>query len=74
MTPERRTANVVFQGLEAGLRMFRWVVVILLVLFLVGIPLLFGRRWRCDACGWSGRARDLDRPGKPVDGSREAPA
>ena len=35
MTPRRRTANVVFQGLEAGLRMFRWVVVILLVLFLV---------------------------------------
>jgi membrane protease subunit HflK len=35
MTPKRKTADVVFQGLEAGLRMFRWVVVILLVLFLV---------------------------------------
>jgi len=35
MTPKRRTAPVVFQGLEAGLRMFRWVIVILLVLFLV---------------------------------------
>jgi membrane protease subunit HflK len=45
---------VVFQGLEAGLRMFRWVVLILLVLFLfsgletiqsgfVGLKLRFGR-------------------------------
>ncbi len=53
MTRKRKTADVVFQGLEAGLRMFRWVVVILLVLFLfsgitkiepdsVGLLLRFG--------------------------------
>ena len=35
MTPKQQTADVVFRGLEAGLRMFRWVVLILLVLFLV---------------------------------------
>jgi regulator of protease activity HflC (stomatin/prohibitin superfamily) len=54
MTRKRKTADVVFQGLEAGLRMFRWVVVILLVLFLfsgitkiepdsVGLLLRFGK-------------------------------
>lgn len=53
MTPQESTSHVVFQGLEAGLRMFRWVVVILLVLFLfsglqriepdsVGLLLRFG--------------------------------
>ena len=35
MTRKQQTADVVFRGLEAGLRMFRWVVVILLFLFLV---------------------------------------
>ncbi|HUT92946.1 MAG TPA: protease modulator HflK [Thermoguttaceae bacterium] len=54
MTRKRKTADAVFQGLEAGLRMFRWVVVILLVLFVfsgitkvepdsVGLLLRFGR-------------------------------
>lgn len=54
MSPKRRAAHVVFQGLEAGLRMFRWVVVVLLVLFLfsgittiepdtVGLLLRFGK-------------------------------
>jgi len=54
MTRKRKTADIVFQGLEAGLRMFRWVVVILLVLFLfsgvqkiepdmVGLLLRFGK-------------------------------
>ncbi len=54
MTRKRKTADVVFHGLEAGLRMFRWVVVILLVLFVfsgitkiesdsVGLLLRFGR-------------------------------
>jgi len=54
MTPQERTSHVVFQGLEAGLRMFRWVVVILLALFLfsglqriepdsVGLMLRFGK-------------------------------
>jgi len=53
MTRKRKTADAVFLGLEAGLRMFRWVVVILLVLFLfsgitkieadsVGLLLRFG--------------------------------
>lgn len=53
MTRKRKTADAVFQGLEAGLRMFRWVVVILLVLFVfsgitkvepdsVGLLLRFG--------------------------------
>ena len=37
MTPnlKKEPTTVVFQGLEAGLRMFRWVVVVLLILFLV---------------------------------------
>lgn len=53
MTRKRQTADAVFQGLEAGLRMFRWVVAILLVLFVfsgitkiepdsVGLLLRFG--------------------------------
>ncbi len=53
MKRKRKTSDVVFQGLEAGLRMFRWVVVILLVLFIfsgitkiepdsVGLLLRFG--------------------------------
>lgn len=33
MTPKKKSSPVIFQGLEAGLRMFRVVVVILLVLF-----------------------------------------
>jgi membrane protease subunit HflK len=54
MNRKRKTADVVFHGVEAGLRMFRWVVVILLVLFLfsgvqkiepdsVGLLLRFGK-------------------------------
>lgn len=54
MTPKRKATPVVFQGLESGLRMFRWVTVILLVLFLlsgiqrvepdnVGLLLRFGK-------------------------------
>ncbi len=54
MKAKRKPSAVVFQGLEAGLRMFRWVVVILLVLFCfsgfkkvepgnVGILLRFGK-------------------------------
>jgi membrane protease subunit HflK len=53
MKRKRKTSDVVFQGLEAGLRLFRWVVVILLVLFIfsgitkiepdsVGLLLRFG--------------------------------
>lgn len=56
MTRARKTTPVVFQGLEAGLRMFRWVVVGLLVLFCfsgvtkvrpsnVGLLLRFGKLW-----------------------------
>lgn len=51
---KRRSLPIVFQGLEAGLRMFRWVVLALLLLFLVsgfqkvesgniGLVLRFGR-------------------------------
>jgi modulator of FtsH protease HflK len=51
---EKRSLPIVFQGLEAGLRMFRWVMLVLLVLFLVsglqkvdtgsvGLVLRFGR-------------------------------
>ena len=54
MTPQERTSHVVFHGLESGLKMFRWVAVILLVLFLfsglqrfepdsVGLLLRFGK-------------------------------
>ncbi|MHC4398268.1 MAG: protease modulator HflK [Planctomycetota bacterium] len=54
MTPKEKAAPAVFQGLEAGLKMFRWVVLILLVLFCfsgiqkvepdqVGLLLRFGR-------------------------------
>ncbi len=51
---EKKSLPIVFQGLEAGLRMFRWVIAALLVLFLlsglqkvdpgkVGLVLRFGR-------------------------------
>ena len=33
MTRKQQTADVVFRGLEAGLRMFRWIALILFVLF-----------------------------------------
>lgn len=52
--PKKNSLPIVFQGLEAGLRMFRWVVLVILVLFLVsgfqkvepgniGLILRFGR-------------------------------
>jgi membrane protease subunit HflK len=54
MTRKKKAFPVVFQGLEAGLRMFRWVVVVLLLLFCfsgvtrvppgsVGLVLRFGK-------------------------------